>query len=209
MAIAREGWGLIAAPALVAVAAGATGYPWVAALAAALAAFTTFFFRDPERRTDAGPSTLVSPADGRVVGVGPAPEDNPLGPGAQQISIFLSIFDVHVNRSPMTGRIVSVDYREGEFLPAFDHDASHRNERNEVVLEREGVRVAFRQIAGLIARRIVFRGAIGDELQRGQRVGLIRFGSRVDVFTPPGTRIPVARGDRVRAGVSPIGVLGT
>jgi phosphatidylserine decarboxylase len=209
MTIAREGWGLIAAPSLATLAAGALGFQWVAAVAAVLALFTAFFFRDPERVSDAAASVLVSPADGRVVHVGPAPEDNPLGSGAQQISIFLSIFDVHVNRSPMSGRIVAVDYRKGEFLPAFDHDASHRNERNEVVLERDGVRVAFRQIAGLIARRIVFRGEVGEEVARGQRVGLIKFGSRVDVFTPPGTRIPVSRGDRVRAGVSAIGELGS
>ena len=181
---------------------------WLGAAVALLGAFTAFFFRDPERAIPVGADVVVAPADGRVVRIAAAPEGNPVGPGAQQVSIFLSIFDVHINRAPAAGRVASVEYHEGEFLPAFDHDASHRNERNEVVLERDGQRIAFTQIAGLIARRIVFRPGVGDELERGQRVGMIRFGSRVDLVLPQGARLAVAVGDRVRGGASVLAEVG-
>ena len=134
--------------------------------------------------------------------------ENPLGPGAQQVSIFLSIFDVHVNRAPIAGRVARVDYSRGEFLPAFDDKASLRNEQNSVLLEQEGgARVAFKQIAGLIARRIVFRKRVGDSVQRGERVGMIKFGSRVDVFVTGSASLRVRLGDRVRGGESVIAEL--
>jgi phosphatidylserine decarboxylase len=164
--------------------------------------FTTFFFRDPDRQILQDPGLVVSPADGKVVQVGPAPAGNPLGEGAWQISIFLSVFDVHVNRAPIGGRIASVAYHKGEFLPAFDHKASLRNEQNTVTIADGDARIVFKQIAGLIARRIVFWKRLDDPVVRGERVGLIKFGSRVDVFVPSGTRVRVAVGDRVRGGAS-------
>jgi phosphatidylserine decarboxylase len=136
-----------------------------------------------------------------------SPVDGPLGPASTRVSIFLSIFDVHVNRAPIAGRVERVDYIPGEFLPAFDDKASLRNEQNSVVLSDGQTRVAFKQIAGLIARRIVFRKHVDDRVERGERVGLIKFGSRVDVFLPEGTRLRAQRGDRVRGGSSVIGEL--
>lgn len=207
MPIAREGWPFIVSLLGLAALLGALRMGWPAGICAALALFVVFFFRDPERRIPAGAGLVVSPADGRVVKIAPAPEANPLGPGATQVSIFLSIFDVHVNRAPIAGRIARVDYHEGEFLPAFDDKASLRNEQNSVLVEGEAGRVAFKQIAGLIARRIVFRKHVGDTVDRGERVGMIKFGSRVDVFVPDGARVRVAPGQRVTGGISVVAEL--
>jgi phosphatidylserine decarboxylase len=145
----------------------------------------------------------VAPADGKVVQVIPAAESEGLGVGATQLSIFLSVFDVHVNRAPVAGRVASAEYNPGQFLPAFDHKASERNEQTRIRLE--GIEtVVFKQIAGLIARRIVFRPKPGDRVERGERVGLIKFGSRVDVLLPAGFELRVGVGDRVSAGSSVI-----
>jgi phosphatidylserine decarboxylase len=207
MPIAREGWPYVAL--LVALGAGLWLFrlPVAGALGLTLGLFTLFFFRDPEREIPSDPRLVLSPADGRVVVVGPAPEGSPGGAGATQVSIFLSIFDVHVNRSPIGGRIAAVEYHKGEFLPAFDHKASLRNEQNAVTVEGDGAQVTFKQIAGLIARRIVFRKKVGDVVARGERVGMIKFGSRVDLFLPPGARPRVALGDRVSAGSTALGEL--
>lgn len=207
MPIAREGWPYILSLFGLAALLGAARLGWLAVICAALGLFTAFFFRDPERTVPADPQLVVSPADGRILTVGRAPEDNPLGPGAAQLSIFLSIFDVHVNRAPIGGRIVRVDYHKGEFLPAFDDKASLRNEQNSVLIEEGAVRVAFKQIAGLIARRIVFRKRVGETVARGERVGLIKFGSRVDLFLPGAARLRVQVGDRVAGGVSVVAEL--
>ncbi len=171
---------------------------------AVLGLFTTFFFRDPERAIPGDPKLVLSPADGKVVQVVPAPDGHPLGKGATQVSIFLSIFDVHINRSPIAGKITAVQYHPGEFLPAFDHKASERNEQNSVTVEAGSSRVMFKQIAGLIARRIVFKKRLDDEVAAGERVGLIKFGSRVDVFLPTGVTLRVKVGDRVSGGTSVI-----
>ncbi len=161
-----------------------------------LAAFCLYFFRDPDRTVPAG-RVAVSPADGKVVSI--AAE----GPSATRISVFLNIFDVHVNRSPIAGKIVAVDYRRGNFLVASRDLASVQNEQNVVTVEGEdGVRVVFKQIAGLIARRIVFSKRVGDSVGAGERVGLIKFGSRVDVLFGPEWKIAVERGERVSAGSS-------
>jgi phosphatidylserine decarboxylase len=202
MSVARDGWPIIAGLLALGGLLAAFGQPVPAATLIALGLFTAFFFRDPERRSPQDPRLVLSPADGKVVQVVPAPPSNPLGDGAAQISIFLSIFDVHVNRAPIGGRIAAVDYRAGAFLPAFDHEASLRNEQNSVTIENGGTRVVFKQIAGLIARRIVFRKKVDERVVPGERVGLIKFGSRVDVFLPPPFRVKVQRGDRVRAGIS-------
>jgi len=202
MSIAREGFphilGLLGLAGLLL----ALGLPWLAAVFLVLGLFTTFFFRDPDRQVLQDPGLVVSPADGKVVQVVPAPAGNPLGEGAWLISIFLSVFDVHVNRAPIGGRIAAVAYHKGEFLPAFDDKASLRNEQNTVTIEDGDARVVFKQIAGLIARRIVFWKHVDDSVSRGERVGLIKFGSRVDVFLASGARVRVAVGDRVRGGAS-------
>ncbi|HEY2941600.1 MAG TPA: phosphatidylserine decarboxylase family protein [Vicinamibacteria bacterium] len=205
MTIAREGWPHI----LILLAVGGVllllRWHWVGGIIFALGLFTTFFFRDPDRKVLQDARLVVSPADGKVVQVIPAPAGNPLGEGASQVSIFLSVFDVHVNRAPIGGRITRVDYHKGKFLPAFDDKASLQNEQNTVTIEGDGSRVVFKQIAGLIARRIVFWKRLNDPVERGERVGLIKFGSRVDVFLPPDVEVKVKVGDRVSGGVSVLG----
>jgi len=160
-----------------------------------LAAFCLYFFRDPDRLIPEGP-VAVSPADGKVVGI--------LGDGSEctRISIFLNIFDVHVNRSPIGGKIAGVEYTKGQFLVASREVASTQNERNTITVEDEGTSVRFAQIAGLIARRIVFTKKIGDPVGKGERIGLIKFGSRVDVFLGPEWEIQVKPGQHVSGGAS-------
>jgi phosphatidylserine decarboxylase len=163
-----------------------------------LAAFVLYFFRDPDRTPPVG-DWIISPADGRVVDVREMEWE---GRRVWKISIFLSIFDVHVNRSPISGTIQSIQYSPGKFLVASRDRASVENEQNTVTIQGERCTVTFKQIAGLIARRIVFRKKIGDRVESGERVGLIKFGSRVDVLMPEAVRPSVQKGDRVRAGVS-------
>jgi phosphatidylserine decarboxylase len=163
------------------------------------------FFRDPERKVPVDPRLVLSPADGHVVKVVDVPADGPLGRPGKQVSIFLSVFDVHVNRSPIAGRITEVKYNPGAFLPAFDDKASLKNEQNRVTVENGDFKVVFTQIAGLIARRIVFKKKVGDEVGQGERVGMIRFGSRTDVFVPSEVVIDVKVGQYVRGGLTVIG----
>lgn len=186
---------------------------WPRSVAAAVAgllltAFMAWFFRDPERTPPSAPGTVISPADGKIVFSGDCPPGihNP-GPG-KKVSVFMSVFDVHVNRAPVSGRVAAVRYNRGRFLAANVDKASLENEQNGVVIETAGGRkVAYVQIAGLIARRIVCDLEEGDEVVRGQRVGMIRFGSRVDVYLPADAALSVRSGDRVRAGESVLGVL--
>jgi phosphatidylserine decarboxylase len=161
------------------------------------------FFRDPDRRCDAEPpdaDDVLSPADGVVMVAGePQPGVPPAGDW-QQVSVFLSVVDVHVNRSPYRGEVVETSYRKGSFLAAYRKESAHRNERSEIRL-RDGDRtVVFRQIVGVLARRIVTRVQKGDTLATGQRMGLMKFGSRMDVFVPPECTITVRTGQRVRGG---------
>ena len=160
-----------------------------------LALFCLYFFRDPERAIPQGP-VAVSPADGKVVAIRPADE------GPSRISIFLNIFDVHVNRAPIAGNITNVEYKKGQFLVASREVASSENERNTVTIQGEDATVSFAQIAGLIARRIVFYKKPGDQVGKGERVGLIKFGSRVDVFLGPEWEITVRPGEHVSGGTS-------
>jgi phosphatidylserine decarboxylase len=169
------------------------------------ALFVAFFFRDPERAVPAGDSLVVSPADGLVVVVKPL--DSKGEDDGTLVSIFLSIFDVHVNRSPIAGKIVKAEYRPGKFLIASRQQASIENEQNVVTVENERVRVVYKQIAGLIARRIVFWKRTGDDVGLGERVGLIKFGSRVDLILPSQVAVTVKKGDRVKGGISIIGRL--
>lgn len=159
-----------------------------------LALFCLYFFRDPDRVVPDGP-VAVSPADGKVLVV--KPED-----GGTRISIFLNVFDVHVNRSPIAGKITAFEYHKGKFLVASKPEASADNEMSVITVEGGGSKVVFKQIAGLIARRIVFSKKPGDTVERGERVGLIKFGSRVDIWFGPEWQITVREGERVSAGSS-------
>ncbi len=171
----------------------------LSALAFLLGLFVAFFFRDPERTPPDDPRLLVSPADGRVVYAGTDPKDKS---GRVRVSIFLSIFNVHINRSPLSATIDNVRYTPGRFLPAYKSEASVQNEQNEIELSDDSWKVTVRQIAGVVARRIIFYKETGDRLNRGERFGLIQFGSRVDVLLPPEARIRVAIGDRLKGGQS-------
>ena len=172
-----------------------------------LAAFFTFFFRDPERTSPQDPTLVLSPADGRVLVAGPAdPQAAPAG-SWKQISIFLSPTDVHVNRSPVSGRVTRVDFRRGKYLPAYHHDAASSNERSEVWVDHSGHTVVFRQIVGILARRVVCRVAPGAELKAGQRFGIMKFGSRMDVFLPVAAELRVSVGDKVIGGETVIAKL--
>ena len=165
----------------------------------ALAAFFLWFFRDPRRTIPNGEGVIVSPADGVVTEA--VRFETPDGP-RQRVSIFLNVFDVHVNRSPIAGEIVSVRYQAGKFLNAMNQECAERNEQNIVTVRGEGVEIVFKQIAGLIARRIVFNLGIGDRVTRGQRVGMIKFGSRTDIILPAEAEIRVKTGQRVKGGSS-------
>lgn len=207
--IAREGWAVIGMVAgvlgPVAVIGVVAGHP-VAVVPLLLGlAFTFYFFRDPERQPPSGDRLVVSPADGRVLYVTPGREDVYLKAPATKISIFMSPLDVHVNRSPVRGTVELVQHTAGKFSAAFADKASLDNERNTVVLESGGRRFVVIQIAGAVARRIICHSRPGDRLERGERYGLIMFGSRVDVFLPSDVKPTVAKGDRVTAGATIIG----
>ena len=205
--IAPEGWPFIGAPLAAAVLAAAAGWAPVAGLFALGGAFMIYFFRDPERAAPSVPGAILAPADGRVVDVRARLEDPFVGP-AQQVSIFLSPLDVHVNRAPVGGLVVEVDHRPGAFVAAYRPEASERNERTSLHLQGEAARVVVRQIAGVLARRIVCRVQPGDKLAAGERFGMIKFGSRTDLVVPIGARLSVKTGDRVRGGETIMGVLG-
>ena len=173
----------------------------------ALAALFLFFFRDPERTITQSPLAVLSPADGRVMSAGPPiGQDLPAG-SWQQISVFLSPMDVHVNRIPIGGRVTKVRYHPGRFLPAFRAEAGDLNEYTEVWLDHGGQTVVVRQIVGILARRIVCRTKEGAEVQAGERFGVMKFGSRMDVFVPSTASIRVKVNDRVVGGVTVIAVL--
>lgn len=164
-----------------------------------LAAFFLWFFRDPRRTVPSGPGLIVSPGDGLVTET--VTISTPQGP-RQRISIFLSVFDVHVNRSPIGGVIKAISYKKGQYLNAMNPDSAEHNERNVVTVNGGGIEITFKQIAGLLARRIVFNLKEGDTVERGQRVGLIKFGSRVDVLLPSEAVLHVKVGQRVKGGLS-------
>ncbi len=176
---------------------------WAAGILIFLAAFVAFFFRDPERETSTDEKTVISPADGLVVVVKPIDPQNESS--GTLVSIFLSIFDVHVNRSPLAGEITKADYKPGKFLVATKERASIENEQTIITVENRYLTVVFKQIAGLIARRIVFWNKVGDQVKLGERIGYIKFGSRVDVILPPQVSVLVKRGQRVKGGISIIG----
>jgi len=176
-------------------------WAWPAVL---LALFFLWFFRDPERVVPGAPGAVVSPADGRVTHVAQIVQD---GRPHLRISIFLSVFDVHVNRSPIGGVIRHVRYERGKFLNAMNAASAERNEQNIVTVEGEGQTAVFKQIAGLLARRIVFTKKAGDRVERGERIGMIKFGSRVDVLLDPSANPQIKVGDHVKGGSSVLAYL--
>jgi phosphatidylserine decarboxylase len=186
------------------LAGGGVVVSWLAGIVFAwplflLALFCLYFFRDPDREIPSGP-VAVSPADGKIVAV------KETAPNSTRISIFLNIFDVHVNRAPIGGTITQVNYQKGQFLVASKEEASAHNEQNTVTVAGDGTEVVFKQIAGLIARRIVFYKKAGESVATGERVGLIKFGSRVDVVFGPEWQITAAPGQRVQGGASILAV---
>jgi phosphatidylserine decarboxylase len=210
MRIDPAGWPFITGPlapaALLAVAGRATHRRWPRRAAwplLGLSAYMTLFFRDPDRPCDttpAGPDEVLSPADGVVMVAGPPQDDVAPAGDWQQVSVFLSVVDVHVNRSPYSGEVVESSYRKGSFLAAYRKESAHRNERSELWLRNGDRTVVFRQIVGVLARRIVTRTGPGQRLATGERMGLMKFGSRMDVFLPPECTLTVRKGQRVRGG---------
>ena len=203
MRIDPAGWPFITVPLAPAALLAAGRRRVVAAPFLALSAYMALFFRDPDRRCDREtprPDDVLSPADG-VVMVAGEPQEGVAPEGDwQQVSVFLSVVDVHVNRSPYSGEVVESSYRRGSFLAAYRKESAHRNERSEIWL-RDGDRtVVFRQIVGALARRIVTRTGVGQQLVTGERMGLMKFGSRMDVFLPWTCTITVEKGQRVRGG---------
>jgi phosphatidylserine decarboxylase len=191
------------------ISGAAVGWP-LAIPFVVLALFFTFFFRDPDRISPADPHAVLAPADGRVLIAGPAVADAAPAPGAEawkQISIFLSPMDVHVNRIPASGRVTKVAYLPGRFLPAYRHEAGGTNERSEVWIDHGGQTVVARQVVGMLARRVVCRASVGDEVRAGDRFGIMKFGSRMDIFLPPTATITVEVGQLVRGGETVIAVL--
>jgi phosphatidylserine decarboxylase len=203
MRIDPAGWPFITVPLAPAAAAALGGARRTAVPFLALSAYMALFFRDPARRCDTAepaPDDVISPADG-VVMVAGEPQEGVAPEGDwQQVSVFLSVVDVHVNRSPYHGEVVQSSYQKGSFLAAYRKESAHRNERSELWL-REGERtVVFRQIVGALARRIVTRTGVGQRLATGERMGLMKFGSRMDVFVPRDCTVTVTKGQRVRGG---------
>lgn len=181
------------------IVAGFFGWTWLAAILIAAAAFVFFFFRDPNRAVPADPGAVVSPADGRVLEVIAEPLE---GRPGRRLSIFLSLWDVHVNRAPVAGQIAQVEYRPGKFHPAMQQRAGRENEQNVIRLETGRGPVMVRQIAGIIARRVVLWKEQGSAIERGERLGMIRFGSRVEMWLPDEAEVTVRPGEHVRGGAS-------
>lgn len=184
---------------------GWRGFVLLACLAGLLIAFTGFFFRDPRRSIPSDPACIVSPADGKVIAVGESADVEGYGGPARTVAIFLSVWDVHVNRNPVDGKVVRVEYREGDFKRAYLDDASEHNEQTRILIENPRGKVLVRQIAGILARRIVCRLKQGDTVAKGERFGMIKFGSRAELALPPSVRLRVSVGDRVKGGETIIG----
>jgi phosphatidylserine decarboxylase len=202
MSIVRESIPYIVVPLVLSVAATAFGLWYVGLLFLLVALFMAFFFRDPKRVPPSDPDVVVSPADGRVTRIeAPAAEAN----APTLISIFLSPFDVHINRSPIPGKIVDMVYSPGKFVMATKEEASLVNEQNALTIQGEKITVVCKQIAGILARRVICWKGKGDQLKLGERFGMIKFSSRTDILLPANVKVTVAEGDRVRGGITVIG----
>ncbi len=206
--IARPGYGVIGATAFVTAILAVLGLKLPALLALAVCGFCVWFFRDPDRMTPTGEGLVVAPADGKVIFCG-REEDSPYTEGpCRRISIFMSVFNVHVNRIPCDGTVTAVDYHPGKYFSANLDKAAEENEKNAVFIETpEGRRVCVVQIAGLIARRIICRVQAGDEVRRGRRFGMICFGSRLDLYLPENAELQATVGQKVKAGTTIVGKL--
>ena len=201
--MAREGYPYVIVPILLAMIAAAVGYWPVAIPFIILAAFMAFFFRDPKRAAPLDDKIIVSPADGRVTRIEMISPDEERSP--KVVSIFLSPFDVHINRAPISGTITDVSYTRGKFLMATREEASLVNEQNALTIRGERLTIVCKQIAGILARRIVCWKHAGDRLALGERFGLIKFSSRTDIILPPEVEVTVREGMKVRGGVTIIG----
>ncbi|HUP65789.1 MAG TPA: phosphatidylserine decarboxylase family protein [Thermoanaerobaculia bacterium] len=206
--LAPEGWLFIIPVIILAAIALLTQWYIAAILLGAVAAFLLNFFRDPVRRGSDQEIDVISPADGTVIQIKDV-EDGAVWPGlTRQISIFMSVFDVHVNRAPIAGRIIHYRYNPGKKIAAFAEKSSMENEQNLIVMQQGSSVLAFKQIAGLLARRIVFDKKEGDVVARGERIGMIKFGSRVDIFLPATAVVKVAVRDKVKVGLTILAHLG-
>jgi len=206
MPIAREGWVFIVTPLVLSAILWAMGWQAAASAALVLAVAVALFFRDPAREIPKGEGLILAPADGTVVQVTRYPGDELEG-AATQLSIFLSVFDVHVNRAPFPAVVERVEYRPGTFRLAWQHEASAANEQNLIFLKAPEGQLLVKQIAGFVARRIVCRVVPGQKLEAGERIGMIRFGSRVDLIVPARAELSVKQGDRVKGGITVVGAL--
>ena len=206
MKIDRAGYPFIAGALVPAALAAVARRPVVATSFAMLGGFLTYFFRDPDRQVPQAPDLVVSPADGKVMIAGPS--DRRWAPPGDwnQVTIFLSPMDVHINRTPVPGRVTRIEYKPGKFLPAFN-ERSNDNELNEIWIDYGGRPVVVRQVVGILARRIVCRVSEGQELARGERIGLMKFGSRMDVFLPTQAEIAVSVGQHVVGGETVLATL--
>ncbi|HEU0265576.1 MAG TPA: phosphatidylserine decarboxylase family protein [Geobacterales bacterium] len=205
--VAAEGYPFIAIAAFITLIFALLSWKIAALFFLALTLFIIFFFRNPERRVPEGEETVVAPADGRIIYLGDAREPH-TNQEMIKISIFMSVFNVHINRAPLTGAVVDTFYIPGRFLDVRDDRATSENERSGLVMESaKGLRLVVVQVAGLIARRIICYAGTGDKLIRGERYGLIRFGSRLDVYLPKGSDIRVVMGDTTRCGETILGYL--
>jgi phosphatidylserine decarboxylase len=207
MRIDPAGWPFVLGGLAVALLVGFLLHPVAGVVLVGLSAFFLFFFRDPERAVHVPDSAVVSPADGRVMVAGTPTVASFPADRWQQISIFLSPMDVHVNRMPVSGRVLEVKYHPGKFLPAYRADAGELNEYTEVTVDAGGRTVVVRQIVGILARRIVCRAQQGTVVNAGDRFGVMKFGSRMDIFLPTGTTIAAQVGDKVVAGMTILGTL--
>jgi phosphatidylserine decarboxylase len=206
--IAREGYPFIALFGFVTLVFALLGWTFLTVLMLALTLFSVYFFRNPERVIPEGDNLVIAPADGKVIFVGEVEEERYFKDRVTKVSIFMSVFNVHVNRVPCNGKVAEMYYNKGEFVNASYDKASEANEQSGILLETEsGSKILFVQIAGLIARRIVTYPIIGDILQRGARYGLIRFGSRVDIYFPKNADVVVTLGEHTVAGETVLGTL--
>jgi phosphatidylserine decarboxylase len=205
--IATEGYPFIAGAAFVTIVAALLSWVPLAVTGFLVTVFTVFFFRNPARVIPDDPGSVISPADGVIIYLGDAHEEH-LGEGMRKISIFMSVFNVHINRTPVTGRVIDTFYKKGKFLDVRDDRATFENEQRGLILEAEGgARLVVVQVAGLIARRIVCYLEKGDNTIKGTRYGLIRFGSRLDVYLPKAATLKVSLGDKSVAGETILGYL--
>lgn len=204
--VAQEGYPFIGLFAFVTLVFALLGWGFLAVLLLALTLFSVYFFRNPERITPQEEGLVVAPADGEIIFIGDVEEERYFNASVKKVSIFMNVFNVHVNRVPLSGKVIDMFYKRGEFFNASLDKASEQNEQAGILLEAEnGRKILFVQIAGLVARRIVTYPVIGDVIRVGQRYGLIRFGSRVDLYLPSDCEIEVSLGDKTIAGESILG----